>query len=739
GIATGYVFCGVVGDARRCDYTLIGDAVNVAARLMQSADETPLCDAATQTAVGASYLFDPLPPVAVKGKSAPVPVFSARARAPRPAAPFADGVDRTDERARLAAHLERLLTEGRNSVVIIEGEAGIGKSHLAADLAARASGQNVLALTGGGDSMDQAALYHAWRPVFRQVLGLEAPPAAPDLRRARVLAQLSDEKPENGGPSARDLAPLLSAMLSLDLPDNEATALLMGRERAEATHDLLTDLLRRYAESAPLLLIMEDVHWLDSASWALLLRVAERVPRRMLVVLTRGQDDPNAGLAALTSAHAADRLALGPLPPEDIQELACRRLGVRSLPEPVAGLIRGRTDGNPFFCEEFASALRDRGAVMVREGVCELAPDAPELNAQRFPETAQGVVLSRIDRLSPQQQLILKVASVIGRSFDLRTLRAIYPVPSDLPRLAEELDVLAGLDLTSLEADGPERRYAFKHAITQDVAYRLMLFVQRQPLHQAIARWYEDAFAAADPSVSATLAFHWARACEAPPFDQDVLVRAVAASQRAGELALRGNAAAEAITHLTRALALLARMPESVERDRRELELQVLVAIPYTLTRGWAAPPVEEAYRRAYALCLRGEEAPQLFPVLTGIFTYHLVSGQMVRADEISLRNWEYAERAQDRELQLEAEHDRCTVSFYRGDLIGCVNHAERVLQLFDPNAHQSHLFVYGKHPATTALCHVSLSHWCLGFPDRALEAAYAGVRQAEALPHPFS
>jgi len=561
GITTGQVFCGPIGNATRHEYTIYGDVVNLAARLMQAAQEDEvLCDVTTYDGAHTNLMFDKLPPFVLKGKMSPVPVYRAKGEV-RTNSITHPMIGRQTEKALLTERLQAL-QNGIGGVVLIEGEAGIGKTRLVEDLLQAAQGLDLRCLVGAGDSIEKSTPYQAWRSVFNQLFGLDTFPN-PKAKHAHVLAELQQE------PELLRLAPLLDAVLPLDIPDNEITSQMVGQVRAENIHEILVRLLQKKTTQEPLLLILDDAHWLDSASWALALRVSRDVHSLFLTVTTRPMANPfPPEYIQLRDALGTQHLLLNVLSASESSALVCQWLGAPRVSESVISLIYKRTEGNPFFMEEMAYALRDSGLVVIADGECNIPSDVDNLDTLALPDTIQGLITSRIDQLMPSQQLTLKVASVIGPTFTFDVLESIYPIESDKPQLKEHLDALDRLGIISREKSEPTLTYSFRHSITQEITYNLMLFAQRRQLHRAVAEWYERIHADELSPFYPLLAHHWSKA--------EHILMAIDYLEKAGKDALRNFANEEAIAFFEQVLAYDTETDANIDKMRRaHWELQL--------------------------------------------------------------------------------------------------------------------------------------------------------------------
>ncbi len=465
-------------------------------------------------------------------------------------------VGREREIAGITAALEATIS-GSTRMVLVEGDTGSGKSRLLEEAKTLGKHKQLQVIAGRCSSVETATPYYPWRAAFEELLGLPGFNTATG-RGERVLGALQAH------PQLIPFAALLNDLLGLELPQDAVIQQMTGQTRADNLHDLLIALLTERGPE-PLLILLEDFHWADTASWRLAKLVRERRTHTALGLSIRHTDAQlPAEYEQIVGADWADRFVLDSLDQHATRDLAQSRFGVRSLSEPLSQLIWRRTQGNPLFIEQVIDHLRAAGLVEYSERIATLKSTAGTEETAAVPDTIRGLVTARIDRLRPAHQLTAKVSSVIGPLFPRRALAAIHPDPTARAVLPEHTAVLQREQLIRLDRPDPDAVFDFPHPVLQQVCYELLPRPQRQRLHTSAAEWFEaDQREGASPQFR-LIAHHWGRA--------GVVEAQLRFLEKAGDVAVRDGAYREAVTGFTELLRLSrerSHLPTSTEEEVR--------------------------------------------------------------------------------------------------------------------------------------------------------------------------
>jgi predicted ATPase len=727
GIAQGSMRTGAYGAARRRTYGVLGDEVNIAARLMQrAAHGQVLVSSRVRQAAANAFLWEELAPITVKGKSKPLIVFQLlgeqRTRTLNISGPQYS-LPMIGRAAELSA-IEQLLAlaaQGSGQLAGITAEAGMGKSRLVFEILRVAQDQQMECYGGECQSYGTAVAYLVWRPIWYALFAIE-----PEASPAEKLAQL-ERALAAIGPDLAPQMPLLSGLLDLPIEDNDITRPIPSPARKQMLEQLLAQCLRSRAAARPLCLILEDCHWIDALSQELLAVVSAAIADLpMLIMLTYRPPEP-ADQSRLQTARLANftevRLSeLSPANSSELVELKMVQLFADTDMPPAAlvGRISEQAQGNPFYIEELMNYLRDHGVN---------PNDTHALANIELPATLQSLVLSRIDRLAENQQLTVKIASIVGRRFPVAWLWGVHPVLGDAHQVRQDLQLLQSIDLTALDTPDPELSYLFKHVITRDVAYESMPIETRQRLHEQLAGFLERSLPDALPLD--LLAYHYAYSAN----------RAKEAHYcaLASELAVRNGAYQDAYNYVQRALAIVATLPDTSERVGQELGLQLSLGAILLVIRGQGALEAKAVYDRARELCRRLAPGPELGRALFGLWTYYLFHGLMGPAEELAEESLKLAQMANDANILIMAHLAVSQTALWSGKSIECLEHMRQVFAYHDPALHQLYITHYAQNPRYTAMSGGLWALWALGYADQALAMIQTGIAEAAALNHEFT
>ncbi len=590
GISQGRMRVGAYGSVNRRTYGVLGDETNLAARLMSKADAGQvLVSQRVAEQIDERFQLRAMGAMRFKGKSEPLAVFAVEGErifsGDEYRLLFPSRLEgRSEELARMHEVLADALA-GRGGLLRVQGEAGVGKSHLAAVFLEEAQRQDVQMAVGSCQSTDRGVAYGSVGAIARQLLGLAGQEGrSVDEQLAHLTAVISGLNPE-----WLVRLPLLGDLLRLPIPDNPTTAAFTPQLRQEALIALALEVVQLRARQRPLLLLIEDIHWIDEASGQLVLALSRviRESHILLLLVHRPLTAEGTGLALGELLNGADHPAieLAELSPEGIAGLVSNRLG-GPVDDLALALIQVQAQGNAFFTEELVDALAESGLLVLADEKWRLSPallaqlqadgcvqrvngrwtllaDAP-LSAVSLgmPDTIHGVVLSRLDRLPEDVKLTLKHASVIGRVFELDLLTAIHPAVPTQEQVLAQIETLSRRDFARLERPQPHVTYIFKHNITQEVVYKTLLESQQREVHTSVAQQLEST----DPQAIERLAFHYRHGDLNLPFVRDKTLHYLDA---AGRRARREYANETALGYVERALAL----SSSWERQTAKVDL----------------------------------------------------------------------------------------------------------------------------------------------------------------------
>ncbi|ETW94075.1 MAG: hypothetical protein ETSY1_36415 [Candidatus Entotheonella factor] len=611
-------------------------------------------------------------------------------------------VGRKRELSMLEALLEQV-QEGYGHVVGIVGEPGMGKSRLLYEFYQRLDPERILYIEGHCLSYNSTTPYFAILDMLRQVWGLaENDPPEVVITNVRAGFERAGMSPDEG---AKYLLRLLGVQ-----DGQEALAPLSPEAIKARTFTTLRQLCFGSSRQQPLILVVEDLHWVDATTEEFITSLVEYLPGTSIMVLTTyrpGYRPPWFDKSYMT------QMALRQLTSNDSLQVVQAVLHQANSEHLLTQEIVDKAAGNPLFLEELAQAVVEH-----RESPATLL----------VPDTIQALLTARIDRLSEAEKQLLQTAAVIGKDMPLPLLLAISDLPEDL--LMDRLLALQTAEFLHEKRDSSERVYTFKHALTQEVAYQTLIANTRSKLHQRIARVLETELSDTVAHQPELLAHHYTRA--------GLLAEAVAAWQRAGEQALSRSAYVECLAHATEGLALIEQLPLSPERLLQELNLHLMQALALQIQHGFGREEAAQAYHRAAAVCRQlPKEIPQRLTVLLGLWGVAITRAQYQEAHHFSSQCLALAQHSQRSGPLMRAHGAVGMTLFYMGDFRGCRSHLDEVNNLYDPSRRNSHSDI--QDPGVVSLGTPAFALWFQGYPDQALVKSQEALARARTLDNPFT
>jgi class 3 adenylate cyclase/tetratricopeptide (TPR) repeat protein len=729
GINTGEVVLrSIRKDDLRTEYTPIGHSTGLASRMEGLAKVGSIVVSEhTQKLTEGYFEFKALGAAQVKGVSEPIHIYEVLGVGPlrtRLQVAARRGLVRFVGRQNELAQMKRALDQaraGHGQIVGVMGEPGVGKSRLCYEFKL-SSQSGCLVLETFSVSHGKAYAYLPLIELLKNYFQL-TPQDDERTRREKVTGKvLTLDR------SLEDTLPYLFALLGIAEPTS-SLAQMDPQIRRRRTFEAIKRLLVRESRNQPLLIIFEDLHWLDSETQAFLTLLSESVATAKILLLVNYRPEYRHEWGSKTYYT---QLRLDPLEAEDAQDLLTALLGDDLALQPLKRFILEKTEGNPFFMEEIVQALVEQG-ILTRDPVvgARLRPGfssighVPLPTDLHLPPTVQGVLTSRIDRLPPEEKALLQTLSVIGKEFSLSLLQQVVERPE--AELQHMLAHLQAAEFVYEQLAFPEAEYIFKHALTQEVAYNSVLIERRKVLHERIAQAMEALFHLQLEDYYGDLAHHYSRSGNTE--------KAVEYLGLAGQQAAQRSAHIEAISHLTTALELLKTLPNTSQCTQQELTLLIALGSPLRASKGFSAPEVEMVYTRAQELCEQIGEIPQRFSALRGLWGVYLARGQSQLTQELAEQLLRLAEGVQDSALLAEAHHVMGMASFQLGEFTSAQTHSEQGIALSDPQRQHSLSFLYPTDPGADCRSVVSEVLWHLGYPDQALKRSQEALSLAHELP----
>jgi class 3 adenylate cyclase/predicted ATPase len=724
GIHTGLVVVGEMGGQGRQEQLALGQVPNVCSRIQGlAAPNTIAMSEATYRLVQGYFECQALGEQTLRGVAQPLQVYrvlqesGARGRldvaVTRGLTPL---VGRESEVTLLRERWEQVKA-GHGHVVLLTGDAGIGKSRLVQMLKEHVAHEPHTRWECRSAEYSQNTALFPLTDLFQRLLRFHA-----DATPVEKLGKLEQALSQYRLP-LEESVPSLAPVLSLPLPENRYPLLNLSPQRQrQKTLETIVAILLALAEHQPVLFILEDLHWTDPTTLEFMNLLIDQTPTAsMLVLLTcRPHFQP-----AWHHRSYLTEMTLNHLSHTQVEQIVASITDGKSFPNEVIQQIIAKTDGVPLFIEELTKAILESGQLKVLDEHYELIGS---FSTFAIPATLQDSLMARLDRLITAKG-IAQFGATIGRQFSYGLLQAVSQL--DASTLQRELGRLVEAEIVYQRGLPPQVTYTFKHALIQDAAYESLLRSTRQQYHQRIAQVLEAQFPETVTAQPELLAHHYTEA--------GLVERAIPYWQRAGQHASERSAYLEAINHCTTGIELLETLPETPEHTQQSLTLHIALGAALLVTKGQGAPEVEHAYSQARALCQQVGEAPELAPVLLGLWLFYLVRPQLHTARELGETLLRLAQRAHDPALSIVAHYALGVTRFFLGGLPAARTHLEEGIAIYTPDQCGAPVFRIGYDLGVGCRAYAARTLWLLGYPDQAMARVHDALALAHELSHSYS
>jgi predicted ATPase len=607
--------------------------------------------------------------------------------------------------------------DGQGHVVLLTGDAGIGKSRLVQMLKDHVANEPHTRWECRSAEYAQNTVLFPLVDLFQRILRFDTH-ETPDAKVAKLEHALSQYRLP-----LEESVPLFAPLLSVSLPESRYAPLNVSPQRQrQKTLETIVAILLELAAHQPVLFILEDLHWTDPTTLEWLNLLIDQTPTAsMLVLLTcRPYFQPAWHHRSYVSEITVHRLSH-----DQVEQIVTGMTDGKTLPQEVLQQIITKTDGIPLFVEEMTKALLESGQLTAVDGHYELAGS---LSTLAIPATLQDSLMARLDRLMTGK-VIAQLGAAIGRQFSYELLQKISQL--DGLTLQRELGRLVEAEIVYQRGLPPQATYTFKHALIQDAAYESLLKSTRQHYHQRIAQILEAEFPETTEAQPELLAHHYTEA--------GLIQQAVHYWHHAGQSAIQRSAHVEAISHLRTGLELLQTLPETPERTQREVDMYIALGASLLATKGYAAPEVKQTYTDARQLCNHLDNPQQLFPVLRGLWNYYNARAEYQTAHALGEQLLTLAQEVQEASMLVAAHRALGSTLYNLGMVAEAHTHFTQGIALYDSQQHRTSAFLYGDDAGV--ICHSvsALTLWFLGYPDQALARSHEAVALAQHIVHPYS